>query len=211
MSTFEFTETYRTTKRRRKEFKAKDDDGDVSRVIDELDHTIKTTEKLERINDDEERPNYGIPDTVNSNTSQRTEDNGNERKSSGNKRKLAEREDGKDGMDKNDEMTGKQVVEKDNVPKTVKPSDLKASKQLTASYGKVRRGSGLRLKLKGKSVNAAKVLSLKKTIDKKEKNKKIKSKKSKESKRKSKRLKYKTAEELLDERVKKKTDKFAWF
>merc|ERR1711920_514330 len=93
-----------------------------------------------------------------------------------------------------------------NPPHDSQPTETEAS-----TYDARRKSKGMRLRLKGHSKSGRKLLKLKKTIDKKEKVKKMKGKKSKESKSKSKRMKYKTAEELLDERVKKKGDKFAWF
>ena len=87
------------------------------------------------------------------------------------------------------------------------------SDKLSTSYNKViRRNGKLKLKVKDKSSGESRMLSLKKSIDKKAKNKKLKAKKLKHDKKKKNKFdKYKSAEQLLDERVKKKHDKFAWF
>eukprot|EP01084_Bolivina_argentea_P062345 113990_1 len=167
MAAFNYTETYRTTKRKKKEFQS----------IDNVEATNAISEYIHK----EEALDHE-PHTLNT-------------------------EDSNPKAAKMDQTNEKNTSESNQNDHTLEQKDDK----LSSSYNKVvRKGGTLRLKFKNRS-NQINLLSLKKTIDKKSRHKKLKKLKRKESKNKKRTLKYKTAEELLDERVKKKTDKFAWF
>eukprot|EP00485_Elphidium_margaritaceum_P010971 CAMPEP_0202697754 /NCGR_PEP_ID=MMETSP1385-20130828/11064_1 /ASSEMBLY_ACC=CAM_ASM_000861 /TAXON_ID=933848 /ORGANISM="Elphidium margaritaceum" /LENGTH=182 /DNA_ID=CAMNT_0049354289 /DNA_START=23 /DNA_END=568 /DNA_ORIENTATION=- len=118
----------------------------------------------------------------------------------------------KNAKNKNDEKCGKRVIEIDDEPLNVKKGDIEISNKLSSSYSKVvRKGGSLKLKRKDKASGEFKMCAVKKSIDKKSKNKHRRKNKDAQNTIKSASIKgvktfdkYKTVEQLLDERVKTK-------
>mmetsp|Transcript_5022 Transcript_5022/g.8500 ORF Transcript_5022/g.8500 Transcript_5022/m.8500 type:complete len:206 (+) Transcript_5022:22-639(+) len=189
---------YSKSKRRKELFQVvHHDELDASAAIDDYIEKETALQRSEEIG-------------VNDADSNSDEEHKLERKKKRKKKKKRDHEKEEMEEDANEE---RRVIAINDEPKSVKQTDVKMSHKLSSSYHKVvRKGGGLKLRFKDKCDGESKLLAIKKTIDKKAKNKKMKAKKQKEKalKKQNRFDKYKTAEQLLDERVKKKHDKFAW-